>query len=287
MTLARTLYCALFLVLFTLVGCGGGTTGSDGGGGARTLTLSGEVLATSGSPLKGYEVTILESGDSALSGENGEFVIEGMIETLNPTLLIQGEGVDTTVSMGEILEQDSVATVILSVDLEIGSVAVADFTVSILDEMEGEQFSTEMDIPEMEISDPDIPSSEADHELEPTPIPRSTFKGVVIGESGEPLPGVTVTLLETKESDITNNRGRFSIRTRLRKKIVNLRFVLGDPENLIDGTVTISDLPKRQIEVELQLLAIGEKPIPPDVNPALLDIEMPRVEIVEISISRK
>ena len=70
----------LFVALLAAAGCGGGTRGTGIGEGAGSSTVSqrtgsvrGVVLDGKQMPAAGVQITLLETGDSVTTDENGEF----------------------------------------------------------------------------------------------------------------------------------------------------------------------------------------------------------------------
>lgn len=77
----RTLVVLLFLIGVT--GCGGGSTGTDGGIAKR---LIGTVKTPEGNPVSGLAVTVFENGDTTITNAKGEYEIS---TNLNNTKMIK------------------------------------------------------------------------------------------------------------------------------------------------------------------------------------------------------
>jgi hypothetical protein len=74
--------------------CGGGTAGSGIGGGERVF--EGSVFTFSNEPLANVDVTVDETGASAVSDSSGEFVLRTEIPTDTLTFHLKGRNLDTT-----------------------------------------------------------------------------------------------------------------------------------------------------------------------------------------------
>ena len=86
------------LLLLSGIGCGGGTRGSGG------QLYDGFIGDKSAKPLPGLSVTIVQSGDSAISDQDGRFTIETTPLSGQLSLLVEGNSISTTVQLGEVPE---------------------------------------------------------------------------------------------------------------------------------------------------------------------------------------
>lgn len=100
--------CCLVLTVY-LPSCGGGTDGS----GVRSF--NGQLLSESATPLAGATVTVAETGDSAITDENGSFSISTRLADgqTSATFVIQDESVSTSAVLDDIAPDSSVDVLIV------------------------------------------------------------------------------------------------------------------------------------------------------------------------------
>jgi hypothetical protein len=111
------------VLLLSGIGCGGGTRGSGG------QLYDGFIGDKSAKPLPGLSVTIVQSGDSAISDQDGRFTIETTPLSGQLSLLVEGNSISTTVQLGEVPE-DAVR-IKLSVTIPSGGGSGATATVEV------------------------------------------------------------------------------------------------------------------------------------------------------------
>lgn len=81
----KALFGIVLLLITFLPGCGGSTRGTGG------VTVEGRVQNTSGSPQSGVEVTILQTGDSSTTDEQGSYSIQSSALEALDLLLERGD----------------------------------------------------------------------------------------------------------------------------------------------------------------------------------------------------
>lgn len=103
--------CCAFLVAI-LPSCGGGTDGS----GVRSF--GGQVLSENASPLAGATITVAETGDSAVTDEDGNFSISTRLAEgqTSATFVIQAEAVSTSAVLSDLNPSAAQVGVLIVVD---------------------------------------------------------------------------------------------------------------------------------------------------------------------------
>lgn len=116
------LYLTLFAV-FLFVACGGGGTQGTGLGTFRIIT--GTVTVENEEPLEGASVTIVETGDSDITDNNGEFEIETELESENFRLQVQKDKIDTTIEVSGVDSETNNLALHISLETQenIGSIS--------------------------------------------------------------------------------------------------------------------------------------------------------------------
>ena len=104
----------LSALLCGVLGCGGSTSGTGG------VTIEGKLLTVDATPVTGVTVTILDTGDSAVTDVTGGFSIETVDTVTNPEFLFEGNGVNARVQVAEI--EDDVRDVRVRFELSAGAV---------------------------------------------------------------------------------------------------------------------------------------------------------------------
>ena len=100
------------LVSVLLLGCGGGTTGT---GSTGASDFRGRIALDNGTPLSGVEVTVSETGESAITDENGNFQFEATFTGAEVNLFLETSGLQGTLNLGEIPDNS-----IVEVDIVVG-----------------------------------------------------------------------------------------------------------------------------------------------------------------------
>jgi hypothetical protein len=94
----RLRHFVITVLLLLGIGCGGGTRGSGG------QLYEGFIGDESLKALPGLSVTIVQSGDSAISDQDGKFTIETATLSGQLSLLVEGNNLSTTVKTAEVPE---------------------------------------------------------------------------------------------------------------------------------------------------------------------------------------
>lgn len=92
----------LLMQIIAFPGCGGGTTGT---GGTGSTEFSGKILDDSGAPVGNAMVTIEETGDSAVTDDQGNFTVETSIESSSVTVRVQSEATDVKTTVDDIPDE--------------------------------------------------------------------------------------------------------------------------------------------------------------------------------------
>jgi hypothetical protein len=119
--LATKLFLTPLLVILLGVGCGGGTRGSGG------QLYDGFIGDESFKALPGVNITIVQSGDSAISDQDGRFTIRTQALSGQLTLLIDRDGVSTQLETAAVPEDATRIELTISIPTDGrpgGSVAV-------------------------------------------------------------------------------------------------------------------------------------------------------------------
>ncbi len=128
----RRFFAVVFLVLFIALGglnsCGGGTVGTDVGGATRIL---GRVVSTAGNALGNASITLEETGDSAISDENGNFTIFAELQVVELSLLIEAQGVHSRSRLQNIPIAPEEIRLTVAVDLESQESVITDTEITV------------------------------------------------------------------------------------------------------------------------------------------------------------
>ncbi len=216
------------MILFLLLGCGGGSSGTDGG---VSIRLSGSVTDGSGVAQSGLSVTVLESGDSTSTDATGGYLIPTDIAGNKLTLLVSNGAKETQVTVGnlELVEGDEV-----NVDLILSQ---SEFTVSIVS---------------VNINEPVSPV------VTPTPRPQSTpvipqsitINGSLKLPDSQPVRGFKVSIVGDNSFDVSDAKGNFTLQTTER----NITLSIENTRN--KATVKLPEVSSstRTVNVELAVL---------------------------------
>ena len=111
----------LLCVLLTLGACGGSTKGTGG------VTVQGRTLDTTGNPLAQILLTILETGASTTTDQNGFFAIStGALQNFN--LLVENAQVSSSLEVTDIPSSAKVVTLTIEVDTAMNSSELIDIS---------------------------------------------------------------------------------------------------------------------------------------------------------------
>lgn len=112
----------IILAIILLSGCGGGTIGTDSGG---TTKVAGEIVTSNGEKVPGASVTIAESGDQAITDQDGQFEIDTPITQSTVTFLVEVDGVSLSSLISDVPLDPEKLAVVLELNLDELSVVVA------------------------------------------------------------------------------------------------------------------------------------------------------------------
>lgn len=182
-------YFLFFIAVFVsvlLLGCGGGSSGTDGG---VSLRISGKVKNTNGKALREVVVTVQETGDQVVTDADGSFEINTRSTEKMLTLLLEKDAKEATTSIdvSSVSEGDTVR-----VDLELDEVSFSVGQVSVM-----------------------VDSGEP----APTPNPQHALEisGNLMTQSGRGVPNFRVQVEGDRNYNSTDRNGRFRLTTLKRK----------------------------------------------------------------------
>ena len=108
------------LITVLIIGCGGGTTGT---GSTGASDFRGRIALDNGTPLSGVEVTVSETGESAVTDENGQFQFEASFTGAEVNLFLETSGLQGTLNLGEI-PNDSIVDVDIVIAIQGNTITV-------------------------------------------------------------------------------------------------------------------------------------------------------------------
>ncbi len=137
---------AVALALSILPGCG--SSGSDGGGiqGTNTLerSIEGTILDVSGQPLSGATISVLETGDQAISNPNGFYVLNVAVEpAVALTLLVEADETSENIVIDGNTPQNITINIQLKSDGTISASIAAQQDKRAFDEQDPAKFTPE------------------------------------------------------------------------------------------------------------------------------------------------
>lgn len=238
--------------IVTLLGCGGGTTGT---GDFDSTRIEGKVIRLDGTSLAGAEVTVLETGDSTVTNASGDFIIEARLDAAEVNLSVISGALSATVNLGATPPSGSTITVQLLADEGENTVTIisADVTTpptptpSSNKSSSSDGNSSSQGSQSSSSSSSGVPSSPSEATPTPTPIadlvptntptpgptptPTSTpiilnsiYRGTITGFKGGAITNAVVTVVATGDAIGTSAQGIFFIIT----------------DNIGPGTVTLN-----------------------------------------------
>lgn len=235
--------CAILVLLLT--GCGGGTSGTDGGSSVR---IGGIIQDTSGAPLSGVQVVVDESGDSDKTDNQGAFLIETVIPTSSATLRIAAGTTEGSTVVHDIPTDGSAIAVSVTIDPGSGSIEVTEISVVPIEEPTIAPTPATSRTPQA--APPSVTSSPTPT---PTAAPRtdSVLEGTILIFNGKPLSGAFVTLMEEDATSITSQSGYFRFRYPAGARTLHLDI----RSDVGRGIITLSRLPTepRRISVTIEV----------------------------------
>lgn len=303
--LQRNLIAALsFLLALALpIGCGGGLSGT---GDIQPTQIAGRINQVDGAAFEGALVTVVETGDSAVSDPTGAFLIETKLPVGPLTLSVQAGTVDGTVSLGEFngsvltfvveLEIDSTQKTVKIISQDVipvpsptrGSNASSSSSSSKPSDLPDGVSPTPTAAPTQSVPLPDgsntpppqPPSSAptATPTIAPTATPQlqgSTYRGVLKSVKfgvDTPISGATVKVVETGDSFVTDSQGRFRIETDSLGGNITIEVLhMGSSD-----TDTIPNVPVRDVLVFFEIILThlsGGFPAPINIQIQAVDIQ--------------
>lgn len=113
------LFKIIFIFLLILINaCGGGSSGTGTEFREQTITIEGNVKNTSGQAIVNALLTIVETGDSATSDQNGDFVLETNTNEDNLNLKLESENINSNIELNNIQSKEGST---IQLDIEIDS----------------------------------------------------------------------------------------------------------------------------------------------------------------------
>lgn len=232
---ARVARCVLILVTAVLVGCGGGTTGTDGGG--VNVRFSGTVSNTIGNPVENATVVIEESGDAAQTDNQGRFEIQTNLDSSEATLRIITADTEGVTHIQNIPSVESNVAIIVEFDLESGGIILENVEVEV-----------------QEIETPVPVETQGDTGPSATPTPETTQESLVEGNIAlryfGNLKGARVRVVGFGKETKSDSRGFFRLRFPVGQRTVTLQIT----SQFGSGTVKFGNLPARPIRLVADIL---------------------------------
>lgn len=106
------------------IGCGGGSAGTG------TTSFQGKLLTPENEPVAGAIVTVVETGESAVTDKNGQFVLETASSNNNVAIQVEAPDVTATVTVPRASSNDSKVGLELEVNSETATITVKNFEIS-------------------------------------------------------------------------------------------------------------------------------------------------------------
>lgn len=261
---AHAALCAIILGLASLIGCGGGTTGS---GDISTVKMYGSVTTMLGQPVESGTVSDLNSDASSQIGSRGTFEITATAEDGTVLLEVATSGTSGTIEIKDVNGSSQALTVQIVVDSVSGIVSLVSVEVT--------------ETPPT--AAPSIPAANA----KPTPPsvhspstadrPTRFIRGVITGSRGKPAKDVLVSIAGSRDTDTTDVRGRFAVTERSANGSLKLQLrykgLVGDA--VIRGVPTDRDCVLR-VRISLSIEA-GQNPGEGDEGGAKLSVDVESV----------
>ena len=231
----------VFIIIVILSSCGGGTTGT---GTLSERSFSGTLNDTKGSPLASFNITILESGDSAKTDENGNFLIDTSLEEDKATFLVEGSSLNNEVEVSNLPQDQGVVNLELEGDTENNTIVLLSVEITPLVGVDPTP------TPTATLDDNTREDNVQEREPEPidTPALNNIYKGTVSDQNGNKLSGVKVSLINFGKSKSTNGSGNFEFSSKPGKANVKLSVEF----NGALRTFSIK-VPKKSVKVVLKI----------------------------------
>lgn len=236
--LLATLLIAVLLGIscMSLTACGGGTSGT--GDDRGRVSLRGSVTSHDGQPIRDIRVIVAENGDEASTDASGQFAISTSLTKDNPLLILQGAGIDSTVTLQGVAKSATTVEVELSVSADKSSLEVVDIRVDVESTPQATPIAT---------STPVMPSNNTDK-------PRADYVWTILGTTklpnGDPVAGARLRVSPGNVSLSTDSSGEFSTATTASgsKIVIEISYKGRSASTTIRNLPQSSDL---QIKVQL------------------------------------
>jgi hypothetical protein len=240
---------AFFILCQSLVGCGGGTSGS---GDVTSVKVYGTIVGAEGEAVRIGTVSDLASETSVTLDENGGFELTAQAYEGTITLDITANDTSGTIQINNVLDTTKEITVRLVVDQVSGIVSLA---------------SVELG---------NITENEQDGQI------TQTVRGVIIDSAGKPTKNVTVSVGGSRFTDTTDTQGRFS----LSGHSTDGTLTLNVRHKGLSGEVVIGGIPTDtscalRVQISLTLEA-GQNPGEGTDDGLALVVEVDRVSITTV-----
>lgn len=225
----------LTLLIMLCIGCGGGSSGTDGG---VTLRVLGTVTSTNGALLSGLEVTAVESGDSVSTSQQGSFDLRTSIERDSVTLLVRQGDKETTLTPLTGVQNGDIITLNLKLDETNFSISVVSLSITPLG-----------------ANDP-TPTPSNSNNPKATPTPRIEQQDIVTGTirtaNGRPVDKLSISVKNTSIRGKSDRNGNFVLRGQLPRSGVTLIIA----NQAFKREVVLPTLPETPVVIKLKLLFV-------------------------------
>ena len=232
------------LILLSLVGCGGGTTGS---GDAPSVKVYGTVTNPQGTPVASGTVTDLSTGSTTSVNESGGFQLSALAENGTISLDVTSDGTSGSIQVKDLPPSAQSIAIKVVVDRVSGIVTLA---------------SVEIDVDE-----------------ETTGPVSQRVRGSILNNLGRPAKNVTVTIAGARGSEKTGSDGSFTLDARSTTGTLKLRLSY----NGVTGETIIRGIPKDRsctLRVKLTIsIEAGQDPGDGGGGDSTLVVDVDRVSV--------
>lgn len=256
-------------LLFIILGCGGGTGGT---GDIDATKISGRIVDLAQAALAGVKVTVVETGDSALSDATGAFEIETLLPGSELDLTVQTDTADASVNLGLVPGTQKSIAVVLQLDEDNNELTLISSNIPPTPAPEISPNPTSPSSTSTLAANPTKkPDSSATVSIAPTHTPTSVptpssagtiFQGVVLRVDGTPYRNYPITVLPMGVTVTGDSNGRFSIETASIGGDITFKFGSRDTS----PTAVLADVPAHAVVVDLTLRNVVVDIGPPTVQ---------------------
>jgi hypothetical protein len=241
---AVAISCALII---TLIGCGGGTTGS---GDAPSVKVYGTVTDQQGRAVSSGSVTDLYGGASTEITAGGGFTLSAIPDNGEVSLDVTAQGTSGSIQVKNLPSTTQSVAIKVVVDSVSGIVTVASV--------------------EIDAADPNDP---ANQEI------AQRVRGSITGSTGKPAKNVTVSIVGARGSTKTDASGSFTLNAKSTTGTLTLRLTYKG----LDGETVLRGIPKDRpctLRVRLSIsIEAGQNPGDGDDGGAILSVEVDGVSV--------